>query len=224
MQALTIAIDGFSSCGKSTLARDVAAALGYLYVDSGAMYRAVTLHFLRGGVAIADEASVGAALRSLELGFANEGTRQRVLLGGEVVEDELRTMAVNELVSPVATLSSVRRELVRQQRHIGRDGGIVMDGRDIGTVVFPAAEIKLFVTAAPAVRTARRVAELQRLGRPTPAEEVAANLTERDHIDSTRDDSPLRQAADAVVLDNSNLSPAEQSAMVIALARARGAA
>ena len=224
MQALTIAIDGFSSCGKSTLARDVAAALGYLYVDSGAMYRAVTLHFLRGGVAIDDEASVGAALRSLELGFANEGTRQRVLLGGEVVEDELRTMAVNELVSPVATLSSVRRELVRQQRHIGRDGGIVMDGRDIGTVVFPAAEIKLFVTAAPAVRTARRVAELQRLGRPTPAEEVAANLTERDHIDSTRDDSPLRQAADAVVLDNSNLSPAEQSAMVIALARARGAA
>ena len=223
VQALTIAIDGFSSCGKSTLARDVAAALGYLYVDSGAMYRAVTLHFLRADVAIDDEASVGAALRSLRLGFAHEGTRRRVLLGGEVVEDELRTMAVNELVSPVATLSSVRRELVRQQRHIGRDGGIVMDGRDIGTVVFPAARLKLFVTAAPAVRTARRVAELARLGRPTPAEEVAANLRERDHIDSTRDDSPLRQAPDAVVLDNSNLTPAEQSAMVIALARARGA-
>lgn len=224
MHALTIAIDGFSSCGKSTLARDLAGALNYIYVDSGAMYRAVTLHFLRRGTDVHDPQAVDAALRKLELGFVSEGTRQRVLLGGEIVEDELRTMAVNELVSPVATLSSVRRELVRQQQRIGRDGGIVMDGRDIGTVVFPSAELKLFVTADPEVRARRRTAELISLGRPTPPDEVAANLTERDRIDSTREDSPLRQARDAVVLDNSNLARNEQAAMVIALARTRGAA
>lgn len=221
MQALTIAIDGFSSCGKSTLARDVAAELGYVYVDSGAMYRAVTLHFLRHGVAVDDADAVARALDTLELAFVSEGTHQGVLLGGEVVESELRTMAVNELVSPVATLSSVRRELVSQQQQIGAAGGIVMDGRDIGTVVFPEAGLKLFVTADPQVRAARRYAELERLGRPTPLERVADNLAERDRIDSTREDSPLRQAADAVVVDNSNLSPGEQAAMVIALARAR---
>ena len=220
---ITIAIDGFSSCGKSTLARDLAAALGYIYVDSGAMYRAVTLHFLRGGIDVDDRDAVARGLASLDLDFRSEGTHQRVTLNGETVEPELRTMEVNRLVSPVATLSAVRRELVRQQQRIGRAGGIVMDGRDIGTVVFPEAELKLFVTADNAERVRRRTDELARMGRPTAAEAVRENLSERDRIDSTREDSPLRQADDAVVIDNTNLSPGEQSAMALALARERGA-
>ena len=219
--AITIAIDGFSSCGKSTLARDMAAALGYIYVDSGAMYRAVTLKFLREGIDVDDAAAVSRSLATLDLGFRSEGTHQRVLLDGEVVEDDLRTMAVSQLVSPVATLSDVRAALVRQQQAIGARGGIVMDGRDIGTVVFPEAELKLFVTAAEHERVRRRFAELERMGRPTPQADVAANLRERDHIDSSREDSPLRQAADAVVLDNTNLTREEQAAAAVAVARER---
>ena len=218
---ITIAIDGFSSCGKSTLAKDLAAALGYIFVDSGAMYRAVTLHFLRMGVSIDQVDKVDEALADLRLDFRNEGTRQRVLLNGRIVEKELRSMAVNELVSPVATLSNVRAELVKQQQHIGKNGGIVMDGRDIGTVVFPDAELKLFVTADTKERVRRRVAELAFLGSPTSIELVEKNLAERDHIDSTRQDSPLKKAENAVVIDNTYLSREEQSAMVLALAKLR---
>lgn len=218
---ITIAIDGFSSCGKSTLAKDLASSLGYVFVDSGAMYRAVTLHFLRMNVSIDDAEQVEASLADLRLDFKNEGTHQRVLLNGQIVEKELRSMAVNELVSPVATLSVVRAELVRQQQYIGRNGGIVMDGRDIGTVVFPEAELKLFVTADTDERIRRRVAELKLLGTETPEAIVAKNLADRDRIDSTREDSPLRKAASAVTIDNTNLSRAEQSAMALALARLR---
>lgn len=218
---ITIAIDGFSSCGKSTLAKDLASSLGYVFVDSGAMYRAVTLHFLRMNVSIDDAEQVEASLADLRLDFKNEGTHQRVLLNGQIVEKELRSMAVNELVSPVATLSIVRAELVRQQQYIGRNGGIVMDGRDIGTVVFPEAELKLFVTADTDERIRRRVAELKLLGTETPEAIVAKNLADRDRIDSTREDSPLRKAASAVTIDNTNLSRAEQSAMALALARLR---
>jgi len=218
---ITIAIDGFSSCGKSTLAKDLASSLGYVYVDSGAMYRAVTLHFIRMGISIKDPKEVEQSLADLRLDFRNEGTHQRVLLNSQVVENELRSMAVNELVSPVATLSIVRAELVRQQQHIGRNGGIVMDGRDIGTVVFPDAELKLFVTADMDERVRRRVAELKRFGTETPIASVAKNLADRDRIDSTREDSPLRKAMSAVVLDNTNLSRAEQSAMALALSKLR---
>ncbi len=218
---ITIAIDGFSSCGKSTLARDLATELQYIYVDSGAMYRAVTLHFLRNGVDVARTEAVRGALGSLQLGFRNEGTHQRVLLNALVVDEELRSMEVNRLVSPVAALSEVRRALVAQQQAIGAAGGIVMDGRDIGTVVFPRAELKLFLTAAQHIRVERRVGELAGLGHSTAHGAVASNLRERDHIDSTRSDSPLRQADDAVVIDNSNLSRAEQVAMILALARLR---
>jgi len=154
---ITIAIDGFSSCGKSTLAKDLAASMGYVYVDSGAMYRAVTLHFLRMSIDVNDANQVDQALSDLRLDFRSEGTHQRVLLNGHIVEKELRSMAVNKMVSPVATLSNVRAELVRQQQHIGRNGGIVMDGRDIGTVVFPDAELKLFITADVKERVRRRV-------------------------------------------------------------------
>lgn len=218
---ITIAIDGFSSCGKSTLAKDLAAALGYVYVDSGAMYRAVTLHFLRMGISTQDPIAVEHALADLRLGFRSEGTHQRVLLNGKVVEKELRSMAVNDLVSPVATLSVVRAELVRQQQHIGRNGGIVMDGRDIGTVVFPEADLKLFVTADKTERVRRRVEELKSHGTATPAEIVARNLSERDQIDSSREDSPLRKADGAVVIDNTYLTREEQAAMVLALAKLR---
>ncbi len=219
---ITIAIDGFSSCGKSTLAKDVARQLGYIYVDSGAMYRAVTLHFLRTGTSVDDAGAVATALSNLALSFHNEGTHQRVVLNGFVVDEELRSMEVNQLVSPVATLSNVRAALVQQQQRVGSSGGIVMDGRDIGTVVFPDAELKLFVTADTETRVTRRFEELERMNRPTPRLQVRENLASRDHIDSTREDSPLRKADDAVVIDNTNLLPSEQAAMVTALARQRG--
>jgi cytidylate kinase len=218
---ITIAIDGFSSCGKSTLAKDLAASMGYVYVDSGAMYRAVTLHFLRMSIDVNDADKVEQGLSDLRLDFRSEGTHQRVLLNGKIVEKELRSMAVNKLVSPVATLSNVRAELVRQQQYIGRNGGIVMDGRDIGTVVFPDAELKLFITADTQERVRRRVEELKRMGSPTPAKEVETNLSERDRIDSTRDDSPLRKAEGVVVIDNTNLTREEQAAMCLALAKHR---
>ncbi len=218
---ITIAIDGHSSCGKSTLARALASALGYIYVDSGAMYRAVTLHFLRGDIALDDATAVAAELDTLELDFVTEGGCQFIRLNGEVLTDELRAMPVNRWVSPVATLSAVRAFLVAKQRLLGARGSIVMDGRDIGTVVFPDAALKLFVTASEAVRVKRRHTELFAQGKTVTAEAVERNLRERDHIDSTREDSPLRQAADAVLLDNTNLDRAEQLAMILALAKLR---
>ena len=219
--SITIALDGYSSCGKSTLARALAAALGYVYVDSGAMYRAVTLHFLRNAIDIGDPAQVRESLAQLSLDLIYVADGQRVRLNGELVDEELRTMEVSALVSPVATLSPVRADLVARQQQLGQRGGIVMDGRDIGTVVFPKAELKLFVTARPEARVERRYLELLAMGQEVDRVTVRANLETRDHIDSTRADSPLRQAADAVLIDNSVLSREEQLAMVVALARIR---
>ncbi len=200
----TIAIDGYSACGKSTLARAMANALGYRYIDTGAMYRMVTLHFQRLGVDLADDEAVAHALEGVHLDFVPGSNR--ALLNGEDVEDEIRSMAVSSFVSPVAAVSAVRRSIVPLQQKMGANGAIVMDGRDIGTVVFPGADLKLFVTADLETRTDRRLSELLAAGKSPSRAEVAANLLERDHIDSTRADSPLKQAADAIVLDNSQWS------------------
>lgn len=221
---ITIAFDGYSSCGKSTMARQLAATIGYTFVDTGAMYRAVTLLALRSGlVRFDDDAIDETQLRSL---LANTVITQRLnpqsgqtetFLNGENVEREIRTMEVSDRVSIVAALPFVRTEMVRQQQAMGQQGGIVMDGRDIGTTVFPNAEMKIFVTATPEVRAQRRYLELKDKGENITLEEVLRNLEERDYIDSHREVSPLRQAPDAVVLDNTNLTREEQAAMLLAL-------
>lgn len=221
---ITIAFDGYSSCGKSTMARQLAATIGYTFVDTGAMYRAVTLLALRSGLVRFDDGTIDEPqLRSL---LANTVITQRLnpqsgqtetFLNGENVEREIRTMEVSDRVSIVAALPFVRTEMVRQQQAMGQQGGIVMDGRDIGTTVFPNAEMKIFVTATPEVRAQRRYLELKGKGENITLEEVLRNLEERDYIDSHREVSPLRQAPDAVVLDNTNLTREEQAAMLLAL-------
>ncbi|MEL7160805.1 MAG: (d)CMP kinase [Bacteroidota bacterium] len=220
--SFTIAIDGFSACGKSTLAKQMAQRLGYRYVDTGAMYRMVTLHFQRTDVDLTDAGAIAGALEGLSVDF-RPGSNH-ALLNGEDVEDEIRGLKVSNFVSPVAAVPAVRRAIVPLQREMGKSGGIVMDGRDIGTVVFPDADLKLFVTAALETRTDRRLAELHAAGKSATRAEVAANLAERDHIDSTRADSPLRQAEDAVVLDNSTLSLEEFIAAGMAEVRKLSAA
>ena len=218
---IVIAIDGHSSSGKSTMAKDLAKEIGYTYIDTGAMYRAVTLYALRhqlfDGDQI-DEAALRAALPSLEIAFRMnaETGRPDTYLNGECVEQEIRGMAVANHVSAVAALGFVRRALVAKQQEMGKAKGIVMDGRDIGTVVFPDAELKLFVTASPEVRAQRRVDELKAKGMPASYAEVLANVKQRDYIDSTRAESPLRQAPDALVLDNSHMSLAEQKQWILA--------
>lgn len=213
---IVIAIDGFSSCGKSTMAKDLAKELGYIYVDTGAMYRSVTLYALRHGMFAADNTidteALQKAMPEINISFRlnTETGRPDTYLNGECVEKEIRSMEVSSHVSPVAALPFVRQALVRQQQEMGKEKGIVMDGRDIGTVVFPDAELKLFVTASPEVRAQRRVDELRAKGEAVSYEEVLANVKKRDLIDSTRAESPLRQAPDALVLDNSNMSIAEQ--------------
>ncbi len=199
----TIAIDGYSACGKSTLARALARRLGYSYIDTGAMYRAVTLHLQRAGVDLDDDAAVKRAMHDLTISF--RPADNHVLLNDEDVESEIRGLGVSGEVSNVAALSRVRRAMVDQQRRMGADGGVILDGRDIGTVVFPDADLKLFVTAELETRVDRRLSELRDAGREVSREEVAANLEERDYIDSHRADSPLRQADDAVLLDNTHL-------------------
>ena len=218
---ITIAIDGHSSSGKSTLARDLAYRMGYVYIDSGAMYRAVTLHFLRLGVDLQREEQVSKALQTLQLEFMRLDDEQLIVLNGQIEREALRSMDVNRMVSPVATISKVRAALVARQQALGKLGGIVMDGRDIGTVVFPQAELKLFVSASIEVRVERRYLELLREGREAPRDQVKQNLLERDHIDSTRADSPLRKAVDAVAIDNSAITREEQLEMLYALARLR---
>ena len=221
MKKIIVAIDGYSSCGKSTIAKALAKYAGYMYVDTGAMYRAVTLYALRhqlfAGYQI-DEAALQAALPALEIAFRMnaESGRPDTYLNGENVEKEIRSMEVANHVSPVAALGFVRKALVAKQQAMGKEKGIVMDGRDIGTVVFPEAELKLFVTASPEVRAQRRVDELKAKGMPASYEEVLANVKQRDFIDSTRAESPLRQAPDAVVLDNSHMSLAEQKQWILA--------
>lgn len=209
---IIIAIDGFSSCGKSTLAKAMAKALEYVFVDTGAMYRAIALYFLRNNIAFNDTASIEAALHAIELRFRYNSVSQKsdMYLNGENVEQEIREMQVSQKVSEVASIAAVRDFAVAQQQAMGIDKGIVMDGRDIGTVVFPNAELKLFVTADPAIRLERRYQELLQTNPAILKKEVAANLQQRDLMDSTRAHSPLKQAGDALVLDNTNLDRAQQ--------------
>jgi cytidylate kinase len=218
---ITIAIDGFSSCGKSTLAKDLALKLHYRYIDSGAMYRAVTLHFLRNQIDIENNQAVLESLGELNIDFRHVQDEQCTYLNGQNVEREIRDKKVTAFVSPVAAISEVRRFLVRQQQAFEKSNGIVMDGRDIGTVVYPNAELKLFLQADPEVRTSRRFSELQTRGFQTTRDKVEENLRNRDHIDSTRKDSPLTMAKDAVLIDNTNLTRQEQLNMVFALATCR---
>lgn len=214
MNKIIIAIDGHSSCGKSTLAKQIAQALGYVYVDTGAMYRAVTLFAIRNNLiknGTPDKEALISSLNDIKLSFElNDDNLPEIVLNGENVEKQIRSMEVSGLVSPVSVISEVRRYLVQQQREIAKNKGVVMDGRDIGTVVFPNAELKIFLTASPEVRAERRYKELIEKGTPASYEDVLANLQERDYIDSNRDDSPLKQADDAVLFDNSNLTREEQ--------------
>jgi len=214
---IIIAVDGFASCGKSTLAKALAKALNYIYIDTGAMYRAVTLHFLENKVDIKDEQAVQQALTDINIRFQTLNKKNTAFLNGKNVEDEIRKMYVSEWVSEVAAISAVRRALVKQQREMGQQKGVILDGRDIGTVVFPDAKVKFFMTATLQVRTLRRLAELQGQDKDLTPEVVAQNLQHRDHIDSTRKDSPLRRAQDAVIIDNSNITQEEQLAMCLAL-------
>ena len=214
MKKITIAIDGHSSCGKSTMAKDLAREVGYVYVDTGAMYRSVTLYALRHGLFNAD-----GSIKTDELQAQMDNIRidQRLVdgktvtfLNGEDVERDIRTLEVSNHVSPIATLAFVRTALVAQQQRMGAEGGVVMDGRDIGTVVFPHAELKIFVTASAEVRAQRRYDELKQKGMEADYADILKNVQERDYIDSHRAMNPLRQAEDAIVLDNSHMTVEEQ--------------
>lgn len=216
---IIIAIDGFSACGKSTLARGLAKRLHYIHIDSGAMYRAVTLYFIRHHIDLRNADQVAAALKKISIQLRFENDTQVTWLNHEDVEAAIREPEISEMVSDVSTLSLVRKEMVARQRHMGSDKGIVMDGRDIGTVVFPEAELKLFLLAELEVRVERRTLELQTKNMNTSKEEVRKNLLLRDHIDSTREDSPLKQAADAMIIDTSYLTPKEQLQIAFDLAR-----
>lgn len=218
---IIITIDGWSSCGKSTLAKQLSKELGYLYVDSGAMYRAITLYFLRNHIDWTDKKEVKKALKELTLEFIhNEKTRlSEMYLNGENVEYVIRDMVVAEKVSEVAAIKEVREFAVAQQRKMGSKKGIVMDGRDIGTVVFPKAELKIFMTADNAVRVERRFKELFEKNPNISIEEVKDNLEMRDYIDSHREVSPLRKAKDAIVLDNTYLTEKEQFQKALVLVR-----
>jgi len=218
---IIIAIDGYSACGKSTLAKDLSKKLGYAYIDTGAMYRAVTLYFLQNEVDIEDTKAVAIALSKINIEFINIKGKNRTILNGEDIEDEIRKMYVSQQVSPVAAISSVRRAMVTQQQKMGEKKGVILDGRDIGTVVFPKAALKLFLTASPNIRTQRRYDELAKKGQIADFDTIKNNLLERDHIDSNRADSPLKQAVDAVLIDNSNLSIKEQLGMVRVLVKER---
>ena len=212
---MVIAIDGFSSTGKSTLAKQLAAHLGFVYVDTGAMYRAVTLYALRNGLEEDEERLISHLTQvHIELKQA-ENEAQKTFLNQEDVTEAIREMDVSKWVSPISTISQVRKFLVDQQRKMGDNQDLVMDGRDIGTVVFPNAELKIFVTAAPSIRAERRYNELKENGKQVSMTDVMLNLQERDHIDSTRKDSPLRQADDAKVLDNSLLSMEDQLSVAV---------
>lgn len=221
MKKIVIAIDGHSSCGKSTMAKQLAQQIGYIYVDSGAMYRAVTLHALRQGLfrpdGSIDETALEAALPHLHIHFRLDPNTQLPLtyLGEECIEETIRSIEVSQHVSPIAALPCVRHAMVALQQQMGEAKGIVMDGRDVGTAVFPTAELKIFVTASAVVRAQRRYDELQAKGMPASFDEILKNVEERDYIDSHRALSPLRQAEDALLLDNSQLTREEQSAWLL---------
>ena len=216
MKKIIVAIDGHSSCGKSTMAKSLAAQVGYIYVDTGAMYRAVTLFAMRQGLFDAqgqpDAARLEALVPKIEVSFHLDPTTNLplVCLNGKVVEEEVRTLEVSSHVSAIAALPFVREALTRQQQRMGEEKGIVMDGRDIGTVVFPQAELKVFVTASAEVRAQRRFLELTAKGQTVAFKDILRNVQERDYIDSHREVAPLRQADDALVLDNSEMTREEQ--------------
>lgn len=216
MKKIIVAIDGHSSCGKSTMAKDLAREVGYIYVDTGAMYRAVTLFAMRNNLFDAEgninTERLEQLLPEVRISFKldPETSRPMACLNGEVVEQEIRSLEVSQHVSPIAALPFVRAKLVEQQQAMGKEKGIVMDGRDIGTVVFPEAELKIFVTASAEIRAQRRFKELQAKGMPADFDDILKNVEERDYIDSHRATSPLRQADDALVLNNSHLTIEEQ--------------
>ena len=212
---IIVAIDGYSSCGKSTLAKSLARELGYTYIDSGAMYRVVTLYALRNNLIKEGRPEVKGILEALDsisitFSFDRGLERNTTYLNGENVEEEIRRLEVSENVSPVSTIRDVRVAMVRLQQEMGLNKGIVMDGRDIGTVVFPDAELKIFMTADPGIRAQRRYSELMLKGVSVSMDEIRENISSRDHIDQTRKESPLRKAEDAIVLDNSYLTPDQQ--------------
>ena len=220
MKNITIAIDGHSSCGKSTMAKDLAREVGYVYVDTGAMYRSVTLYALRHGLFAADgsvlEEPLREAMSHISIDQRLVDGKTTTFLNGENVELEIRSLEVSNHVSPIATIPFVRTALVAQQQKMGREGGIVMDGRDIGTTVFPHAELKIFVTASAEVRAQRRYDELQQKGMPADYADILKNVQERDYIDSHREVSPLKQADDALLLDNSHMTISEQKEWLLA--------
>ena len=222
MQPIIVAIDGYSSCGKSTIAKALAKYAGYTYVDTGAMYRAVALYAFRllGVEAIRREAVIP-ILANIHIGFIQTADGQHVTLNGEDVESQIRTLEIGNLASQISTIKEVRAFLVAQQQAMGEKKGIVMDGRDIGTVVFPNAELKLFLTASPEVRAERRFKELEAKGGKPVWEEVLADVNDRDYRDTHRAESPLRQAEDAIVVDNSHMTREEQMEHIIYLFRGR---
>jgi cytidylate kinase len=220
MNKIIIAIDGYSACGKSTTARAVAANLCYTYVDSGAMYRAVTYYLLSQNISFTDSEGTNRALDRVEVTFQNDDSGIPITcLNGEPVEEEIRKMEVSDNVSAVAAISEVRKAMVRIQHKLGEGKGIVMDGRDIGTVVFPEAELKIFMTADPMIRAKRRLAELEAKGVKASLEEVMENIEQRDFKDTTRADSPLRKADNAKELDNSHMTFDEQVSKIIEMAK-----
>lgn len=222
MRKITVAIDGYSSCGKSTMAKDLAREIGYIYVDTGAMYRSVTLFAMRNNLFNEDGSIKTDELKSrmneINISFKlnSETGRPDTYLNGELVEKEIRSMDVSARVSKIAALPFVREALVAQQQAMGKEKGIIMDGRDIGTVVFPDAELKIFVTASAEVRAQRRYDELKAKGMPADFDDILKNVKERDYIDSHRETSPLRKADDALELDNSHMTIEEQKAWLMA--------
>lgn len=208
---IVIAIDGYSACGKSTTAKEVAVALGYKYIDTGAMYRAVTLYFLDHHISLTNPKEVAKALQDIHISFnTNSKNVTEVFLNGASVEKEIRKMRIAEYVSPVSAVKEVRMAMVEQQRRMGKEKGVVMDGRDIGTVVFPHAELKFFMKADMMIRAYRRQQELLEKGQMVDLDKVIENITQRDKIDTTRAESPLRQADDAMILDTSYITIEEQ--------------
>jgi cytidylate kinase len=221
MEKIIIAIDGNSGCGKSSTAKVIAKELQYIYIDTGAMYRAVTYFFLKNNIDLKNELDVANALDQIDISFEYNisTTKNETYLNGKNVEFQIRQMDVSNMVSPVSEISAVRRKLVEQQRRMGQKKGIVMDGRDIGTVVFPDAELKIFMTASLEVRAMRRQLELQEKGTEVDIKEVMENLGNRDRIDSSREDSPLRKAEGAIEIDTSNLTFDEQVNKILVLVK-----
>ena len=207
---IVVAIDGYSSCGKSTIAKALAKKLHFIYIDSGAMYRAVTLYFLRNNIDLKDQEQVANALSNIHLNFHSRDYETHIMLNDEEVSEEIRQMPVSENVSAVSAIHAVRVEMVKQQQRMGKSKNIIMDGRDIGTVVFPDAQVKLFMTADPLVRAERRFKELTAKNPDLTLEDVFENLAHRDYADTTRTESPLTRAHDAIILDNTDLTPDEQ--------------